>query len=390
MYKNTSYQICTRGVWDSSVPGITFDSNGVSNYVKIHEMLESQYPQGAEGKKIWNGMVKRMKAAGANKKYDCLVGISGGTDSCYLLHLAREAGLRPLAVNIDNGWNTEIAEENIKKIVSALNVDFKTYRVNKNEMNDILFSYMKASLPWVDSPSDKLIKAMIYILTAKANVRYVLSGGNFRSEGKQPSEWTYSDTRQQRYLHRRFGNCPLKTYPVFGPDKVLFYGFIKGIKILSPLNYLDYSKQKAQQLLQKKYGWQYYGGHHHENVFTRFIIGYWLPKKFGIDKRIITLSAQVLSGEIPRDEALEELRQPPYTEEMMEKDKAYVLKKLGISQSEFDSLLKTPNKYFWDYPSNYPLISKYRNVLKPVLKYFLRREPMLFTEVEIRNQNDGT
>ena len=382
----SDFQICINGIWDTTVPGITFDKNGVSNYVKMYEKLEQLYPRGEEGLQNWKTIAQRMKEKGKGEEYNCIIGISGGTDSSYLLHLACEYGLRPLAVNIDNGWNTDMSVENIKKLISKLNIDLETYVVDPDEMNDILVSYMKAGLPWIDGPSDHAIKSILYKTAYRNGIKYILSGGDFRSEGKQPSEWTYSDVKQLKYIQNRFGRHKVKTFPYLTIKEMVYLSYIKGIKVISPYNYLDYQKKTAQAFLTKKYGWEYYGGHHHENIFTKFVIGYWLTKKFNIDKRIITLSAQILSGEITRQDALEELKKPPYDRAQIEEDKNYIIGKLGLTQMQFKEVWRKPNKYFMDYPSNYPTIKKYMRFIKPILKYVLHREPLMFAELEMRNE----
>ena len=385
MKRNDKLKICSRGIWDTTVPGITFDENGASNYSRIHDRLVEKYPRGVKGLQDWKTIVQRMKEKGKGEEYDCVIGISGGTDSSYLLHIACEYGLRPLAVNLDNGWNTEISVENIKKLTSKLNIDLETYVVDPDEMNDILLSYMKAGLPWIDGPSDRAIGSVLYKTAYRKGIKYILNGGDFRSEGKQPSEWTYSDVRQLKYIQNRFGHYKFKTFPYLTIKKLIYLSYIKGIKVIQPYLYLDYQKKTAQNFLAKEYGWEYYGGHHHENIFTKFVIGYWLPKKFNIDKRIITLSAQILSGEIRRQDALDELKNSPYDQAQMEEDKNYIIGKLGLTQEQFEEIWRKPNKYFMDYPSNYPTIKKYMKFIKPVLKYLLHREPMMFAEMEMRN-----
>jgi len=386
MNNKDSYQMCSRGVWDTTVPGITFDENGASNYSRIHDQLVAKYPRGEKGLQNWKTIVQQMEEKGKGGKYDCVIGISGGTDSSYLLHMACEYGLRPLAVNLDNGWNTDISVGNIKKLTSKLNIDLETYEVNHDEMNDILLSFMKAGLPWIDNPSDQAIKSILYKTAHRKEIKYVLTGGDFRSEGKQPTEWTYSDVRQLKYIQNRFGHYKLKTFPYLTIKEVIYLSYMKGIKMISPYNYLDYQKKTAQNFLTKEFGWEYYGGHHHENIFTKFVIGYWLPQKFNIDKRIITLSAQILSGEITREDALDELKNPPYDQAQMEEDKNYITDKLGLTQEQFEEIWRKPNKYFMDYPSNYPTIKKYMRFIKPILKYVLHKEPLMFVEMEMRNQ----
>lgn len=387
------YQRCSKGIWDTTIPGITFDEDGVSNYSIILGNLIKAYPRGEKGKKDWDSILAKIRKDGSKRKkrYDCIIGLSGGTDSSFLLHLAKQYGLNPLAVTLDNGWSSDVSVKNIKKITSKLNIDLETYVIDYEEVKDILKSYMKAALPWIDAPTDIAIKAILYKTANKLGIKYILIGADFRSEGKQPTEWTYSDGKKLAYIQRKFGILPIKTFPNLKMFNFIYYSFVKRIKMIRPFYYLDYKKRSAQVFLQQKYDWEYYGGHHHENIFTRFAISYWLPKKFNIDKRLITLSAQVISGEISRDEALIEIKKPPYDRELMEKDKDYVIKKLGLTMEEFDEIWNRPNKSFLDYPSYYPGIRRFLKFVKFLIKFFLPAKPMIFFEMDGRgdrmNQN---
>jgi N-acetyl sugar amidotransferase len=388
MESTESFRICTKGVWDESMPGIKFDDNGVSNYCQIFNNIASAYPGGKKGLVEWENHVEYIKKRGKGKRYDCIIGISGGTDSSYLMHLAKKKyGLRPLAVNLDNGWSSDISVKNIKKVTNKLNIDLETYVIDYEEVKDILRSYMRASLPWIDNPTDQAIKAILYKIAKREGIKYILNGDDFRSEGKQPTEWTYSDSRQLRYLQKKFGTIKIKTFPYLTLFNFVYYGYFRKIKMLRPLFYFHYQKRKAQELLKKEYDWEYYGGHHHENIFTKFVLSYWLIRKFGIDKRKITLSAQVMNGEITREEALQQLSKPPYNPEEMERDKAYVTKKLEISASEFNEIWNKQNKSFKDYPSYYPLIMRLLKIIKPLILLVMPVVPPILFELEERKNN---
>lgn len=376
------YQRCARGLWDTTIPGIRFDEEGVSNFAKMQESLMAQYPRGAEGLKVWEGLVDEMKRAGKNRKYDCIIGISGGTDSCYLLHVAHEYGLRVLAYNLDNGWSSDIAVKNIKTMTNALNYDLETYVLNYEDVKIALKSYLLAGLPWVDSPTDLAIKAIFYKLAVRENIKYTLNGGDFRSEGKQPLLWTYSDAHQFKYLVKRFFNRRLKNYPKLTLTDWVYYGLIKKVKVIRPLYFLPYEKKLAKELLKEKYGWVDYGGHHHENIFTKFIMSYWLPVKFGIDKRIITMSAQILSGEIKRENAIQSIKITPFDPYNIEKDISYVIKKLDLKQSEFDTAFKGRNRYFNDYPSYYPMIKRFSKLGKMIAGKIFSFKPGIFESID--------
>ncbi|MHC1776976.1 MAG: N-acetyl sugar amidotransferase [Lentimicrobium sp.] len=380
-----SYRICARGVWDTTVPGINFNEQGVSNYAHIYDNMVKAFPRGQEGKKTWEDFVEKIKMDGKGKRYDCIIGVSGGTDSSYLLHFAKEYGLRPLAVNLDNGWSSDIAVKNIKRMTDQLGIDLETYVINYEEVKDILLSFLKAGLPWADTPTDQAIKAILYKKAAKENLKYVLNGHDFRSEGFQPNEWTYCDGKQLTHVHKKFGMVRRRSFPVLMLTNLLYYSIVRRIRMVKPFFYVDYSKEDAKTFLQKEYGWEYYGGHHHENIYTRFIISYWLKEKFGIDKRIITFSAQVMNNEISREYALEQLKKPPYDPIRMDQDKDFVIKKLGITPEEFEVIWKAPNTTFMDYPSYYPMMNRMKKLTRFVIKITLPNKPLMLFQMEGRN-----
>jgi N-acetyl sugar amidotransferase len=377
-------QQCVKGLWDGSVPGVKFDERGVSNYAKMFQEFIELYPRGEKGLAEWEGWLKRIRKDGKNRKYDCIVGVSGGTDSCYLLYIAKQSGLRPLAVNLDNGFSSKTAVENIKKVTNALKIDLETYVIDYEEVKAVLRAYLKASLPWIDGPTDLAIKAALYQIAEREGVKYIFNGSDFRSEGKQPTEWTYSDARQLLYVLKKFEQVKLKSFPYYTIFQFIRFGYLKKIKMLRPYYYLDYEKRIAQDFLKKEYRWEYYGGHHYENIFTRFAISYWLPEKFGIDKRIITLSALVMNGEISRDQALNELKQAPYNANEMQYDKEYVLKKLDMTNSEFEECFSRPNKYYSDYPSYMFLFKTFSKLSISGIKKVLPFMPSIFIERQNR------
>ena len=381
-------QVCAKGVWDETVPGIVFDTEGVSNYCRIQQRLMADYPRGEKGLRDWKLLVEKVKQKGKGNRYDCVIGVSGGVDSSYLLHLAKnEYGLRPLAVNLDNGWSSDIAVKNIQKVTKKLDIDLETYVVDYEEMKDLLRAYMRASLPWIDGPTDTAIKATMYNIARKEGITYVFRGNDFRSEGKQPREWTYSDSRQLRYLHKKFGETDkLSSFPDLGLARLIYSGYLLGIKDIRPYYFLNYQKQEARTFLEEEYGWEDYGGHHHENIFTKFAMSVWLPEKFGIDKRKITLSAQVLSGAISRDEAIGEIEKPSVAPEEREAMINYVKKKLSISDREFDQIWEAPNRYYHDYPSSMKFVLAVNTWLMPLVRYVYPIKPMSFYEIEGRKK----
>jgi N-acetyl sugar amidotransferase len=371
---------CAKGVWNETIPGITFDDEGVSNYCRLQEAMMSQYPRGSSGQEEWKGIISQIKAKRGSGTYDCIVGVSGGVDSSYLLVLLKEAGLNPLAVNLDNGFNSEIAVQNIYKVTSALNIDLETHVINYEEIKELLKAYMRANLPWIDAPTDLAIKAVMYKIALKENVKFIIRGNDFRSEGKQPIEWTYADAKQLKYVYRKYSSgIKLKTYPMLSYVTTLYAAYFKGIKDIRPFYYINYTKQDAKVLLQSEYGWRDYGGHHHENLFTKFAIAYWLPQKCGIDKRMINLSAQVLANSISRDEAIDQLKAPFETNEELEKLKNYIIKKLEFSDEEFMNVWNSPNRSFVDYPSNYQLIYGLLDRFSKIISKVYAYQPMSVT-----------
>jgi N-acetyl sugar amidotransferase len=378
-------RVCAKGVWDESIPGIHFDDYGVSNYAKIIDKMIADFPRGEKGISYWNNMVNKIKKEGKEKEYDCIIGVSGGTDSSYMLHFAKEYGLRPLAINLDNGWNSDIAVKNIKRLTTALSIDLETYVIDYEEIKDLLKAFMLARLPWIDVPSDMAIQAILYKIAGREKTKYILIGNDFRSEGKQPTEWTYGDRRLLKHIHQKYGNVKLKTYPLLSYANLIYLGYLRGIKLLSPFNYVDYDKESARDFLIKNYEWEYYGEHHHENLFTKWVISYWMYEKFKIDKRIITYSAQVLNNKINRKDALAIISKPPYNKLTIKQETEFVLKKLGISNSEFCTIWASPNRSIKDYPSNYHFIHKYARIIVPLIKHIVPLKPKIFYEMEGRD-----
>lgn len=378
------YRVCVKGVWDTSIPGIIFDDNGVSNYAKIQYKLTEDFPRGDLGKKKWELLIDEIKLKGKGRRYDCIIGVSGGTDSSYLMHIAKSYGLRPLAINLDNGWSSEIAVSNIRKLTNALNIDLETYVIDYEEIKDLMRSYMMAGMPWIDAPTDLAIQSILYIIANMENIKFIFVGNDFRSEGKQPTEWTYSDQKQLFYIHRMFGKVKLRTYPIISLVKLFYLGYLKKIKMIPAFNFIEYNKKEAQIFLKDKYGWEYYGEHHHENLFTKFAIGYWQYEKFDMDKRKITYSAQVISGEISRDEALKRVQEKPYDNDKIQFELDYILNKLSFTRDEFQKIWNSPNRSFQDYPSYYNYFVRFHKYLWPIVSKIVPTRPKIFYEMEQR------
>ena len=378
--KNTR---CALGLWNESVPGISFDRNGVSNYARLMKKMMEDFPKGDKGERDWQNILSEIKQSGKGKKYDCILGVSGGTDSSYLLYYLKELGLNVLAVTFDNGWSSEISVKNIKKITGELDIDLHTYVVDFEEMKEIKKAYMRACLPWVDFPTDYAIKSVLFKTAKDENIKFIINGHDFRTEGFQPNEWTHGDTKQLNYIVKNFSDVKFSSYPYVSLFDLYYMMKVNNIKMVRPFFFIKYSKAEAQDFLQKNFGWEYYGGHHHENIFTKFAITYWLPKKFKIDKRIITLSAQILSGEITRENAISELEKK-FDEDVLDREKVFVLKKLNMSEDEFNEIMYSPNKSINDYPSLLKVYYKYRKIIEPILFKAFRQKTvsMYLNEME--------
>ena len=347
---------------DTTDPDITFNEQGVCNHCQRYDlMVRDVVDRATRGERLQelDAMVERIKAAGKGKDYDCIMGLSGGVDSSYVAYTAKRLGLRPLAVHFDSGWNSELAVNNIENIVKRLGIDLYTHVVNWEEMRDLQLAFFKASVANCDIPTDHAFPAILLGQAARHGIKYVLSGANYATEFILPSAWGYQsgDQRHLKDIHKKFGQAPLREYPTIGFFKqYIWYPYIRGIKTVKPLNYLPYNKFDAKQVITQELGWRDYGGKHYESIFTRFFQGYYLPTKFGYDKRLAHLSSLIKSGQLSREAALEELQRPTYDPELQAEDKKFVAKKLGVSVSELDEIFARPRKDYTDYASNKKLL----------------------------------
>lgn len=354
--------ICSKCVLDTTVPELVFDHDGVCQYCNIYAELDALYPLNSKGEEKLKALIASIKKDGKNKEYDCILGVSGGTDSTFTLYKAIQLGLRPLAVHFDNGWNSKLAVTNIKKVCEKLDVDLFTYVVDWEEFKDLQISFLKASTPDAEIPTDIGIHATLIKIAAREGLKYVLNGHSFRTEGVSPIGWTYMDGKYIKSVQKRFGKARLNTFPNYTLTDLLYHNFIKGIKVVPILNYFDYDKASAKTLLSNELDWEYSGGHHHESVYTKFFQSYLLPRKFNIDKRKTEYSAMILSGHISREEVLKKLKDNvyPYDQDVVD----YTIHKLGLSTEEFEKILSLPLKRFKDYPTYYPLIKAMRIPIK--------------------------
>lgn len=355
------YQRCTNCVMDTSDSAITFDEHGVCDFCNdFYQNIQPSWQDKLKDPDLLRRTAEQIKAASKGRKYDCIIGMSGGVDSSYLCYVAKELmGLNPLVYSVDTGWNLNVAVENIERIVKALDLDMYTEVVDWNEMKDLQLAFFKSQVPYQDTPQDHAIFAGLYNYAVKHGIQYVLTGANSATECiRSPVEWVYmNDLKMIRDIHHKFGTRPLKTFPLCGMVKYrVYYPIFKGMKRVAPLDMVEYNKEKAKLFLQERFGWQPYENKHYENVFTRFYEGYYLPHKFGYDKRKCYFSNEILAGTMTREEALAELEQPPYDPQQMEEDKAYIAKKLGLTVEEFQTIIDGENKTFRDYRNSWGLI----------------------------------
>lgn len=347
------YRICTRCLMDTSDPEIQFDKHGICNHCHDYDRLITQrVVKGQEGLRYLEKLVEKIKRDGRGKPYDCVMGVSGGVDSTYVAYVAkRKFGLRPLAIHMDNGWDSELAVRNIEETLKRLEIDLYTNVLNWEEFRDLQLAFLRASTPDLEIPSDHAIWAVIGDMAEKLKVRYILSGFNVRTETHLPRAWSqgHFDWMYIKSIHKQYGKGKLKGFPHQG--LITYYRRLFSLRRVDILNYLDYNKQEAMQLLENELGWKYYGGKHHESIYTRFYQGSMLPEKFGYDKRRSHLSSQICSGEITREDAIAELQKPTYAPSMQEEDREYVTKKLGLTDDDFHAIMSLPKKRFWDYPS---------------------------------------
>jgi imidazoleglycerol phosphate synthase cyclase subunit len=338
--------MCERCLITSDVPGARLDESPVCYYCELHDSLDKQYPIGEESTAALHAFAERLKRAGRGKKYDCILGVSGGTDSSYLAHVLVSLGLHPLAVHFDNTWNSPTATSNIYAVLSKLGVDLETYVVDNTEYDDIYLSFMKAGVKDIEIPTDIGFMGVLYRVAAKHGIKHIVEGHSFRTEGVSPMGWTYMDGGYIKSIHREFGTVPMKTFPNMDFWRFLKWSAFSGIERTRPLYWVDYNKEEAKRFLTETYGWQWYGGHHMENRFTAFFHTYFLPKRFEINYRQIELSALVRSGQMDRESARNQFFAPRYADPELI---AMVKNRLHLDDAGFEELMNLPKKTYLDY-----------------------------------------
>ncbi|WP_417583096.1 N-acetyl sugar amidotransferase [Pelagibacterium sp.] len=364
------YQICTNCVMDTSDSKIEFDEHGVCDHCRGFkgDVLPNWHPND-DGKAMFRAQVEKIKEAGKGHAFDCIMGMSGGLDSSYLLHLAvSEFNLRPLVFHVDGGWNTDLAVNNIQVLVEGLGLDLYTEVINWEEMRDFQLAFFKAGVPHLDIPQDHAFIATLYHFANKNNIKYILNGGNYATECvRNPKEWLYygTDMAQLRDIHRRFGTRPLGTYPF---SSVLFHKvylrYLRGVRVVKPLNYLPYTKEHASKVLSETYGWRPYPQKHFESRFTRFYEAYWLPTRFGYDTRRVQYSSLILTGQMTRADAMARLEKPAYDPETIDEEFEYIATKLGITVDELRHYHQMPLKTYEDYANQQWMFEAGAQVMK--------------------------
>ena len=338
---NLRYQVCNRCIMDTTASEIVFDENGNCNFCRDFKKLN--FKEEDKEKKL-DQLISRIQSNQKNKDYDCIVGLSGGVDSCYVLVRAIELGLKPLAVHMDNGWNSELAQNNISNLVKSLNVDLYTHVINWEEYKNLQKAFFKANVVDIELLYDNAMMAANFQIADKFNVKYILSGMNTSTEGfKIPNEWSWfkNDAKNIKQIAKKFSNQKIKTFPLFGTFEYIKYVFMKNIEWISFPDYFNYNKEKAINELETKFNFKRYPYKHYENIFTRFYQGYILPKKFDIDKRKLHLSNLILTEQISRSEALKKIQEPPYIDiDEERKDIEYFLKKMNWEKKQLENYLK--------------------------------------------------
>jgi len=355
---------------DTSDSKITFDANGVCDHCNtFYKKVHPNWHTDNRGRQELENIVSKIRKSGAGKDFDCIIGMSGGIDSSYLTYISKkELGLRPLVFHVDAGWNSQEAVNNIEKLVDKLGLDLYTEVIDWEEMRDLQLAFFKSGVPHIDTPQDHAFFATMYKFAEQYDVRYILTGANLSTECiRNPIEWMYyqSDPIQLLDIHRRFGSRSLVSFPVTSILRHKVYlPYIKGIKVIRPLNYLPYVKEAAIRLLVDQFGWQPYPQKHFESRFTKFYEGYWLPKKFGYETRKVQYSSLIVTHQMTREEALEKLKHPPYDEATISQEFEYVATKLGISVEELQGYLDAPNKTYKDYKSQDSIYAVGATVMK--------------------------
>lgn len=357
----TQVQTCTRCIIDSTVPRAMFDADGVCSYCHEHDLLDREYPLTPEGQRRFEAIVERIKRGGHGKPFDCVMGVSGGRDSTYLLWLAKQLGLRPLAVHFNDGFGNPVAGQNMRNATEALGVELRTITSDWRESKDLRIACLKASVPDLNVGCDMGVGAALLGVAAAEQLKYVLIGQSFRTEGIAPLEWNYLDGLYLKAIHNQFGTIPLRPWTANDPGyhldvrEVMYYTMLRGIRTVNPLYHVPYVRQDVDTLITRELGWTNTGAHYFDDLYQALMF-YVHRVKFGIDRRRYNYAALIRSGQMARETALERLREP-YAIEDPDVIRLCI-KRLGLTQEEFDACMALPPKTFMDYPNNFRRIRR--------------------------------
>ena len=364
------YQICSNCVMDTTDSKITFDEKGVCDHcIDFEKDVKNKWFPNEEGKLRLKKTVANIKKDGKNREFDCILGMSGGVDSSYMLHLAvKELGLRPLVFHVDSGWNSEQAVKNIQLMIDKLGLDLYTEVINWEEMKDLQLSFIKSGVPHIDIPQDMAYMATLFNFANKNNIKYILNGWNISTECvRNPMEWIYygTDMMQMKDIIKKYSTTKFNTFPFLPILKhKLYLRYFKGLKMIRPLDNMVYNKNFATDVLEKEYGWKPYPQKHFESRFTKFYEGYWLPQRFGFDTRKIQFSSLILTKQMSRDEAIEKLKISSFNKESIDEEFKFIATKLGISSEKLREYFNLPKKFYWDYKNQQNLFNIGAKILK--------------------------
>jgi N-acetyl sugar amidotransferase len=368
------YRQCLRTIMDTTDPDIRFNHEGISNHVDSYEVYRASGWNPEGNPEALSQIIARIKKDGRGKKYDCILGLSGGLDSSYLAAIAHESGLRTLIFHTDTGWNTEIAVNNIESIARHYDFPLHTHVIDWNEMADVQRAFLRAGVPNQDIPQDHAIFAAFYTFAARKGIKWVLSGSNYATESVLPSAWGYDarDAFHLRKIHGRYGERSLGKFPLMGHLRFgIEFTLLRGMKVTKALNLVPYRRKEAIERLSRETGWQYYGAKHFESRWTRFFQAYWLPEFFGYDKRLAHLSSLILTGEITKEEAQNEMKQQHYSPSLREEDIELIARKLKLRKDEV-TLLKNPSiRSHFNYPTSHNLT---KNLISAKRVFFLKNK----------------
>lgn len=358
------HRVCSKCIMDTSIPDITFDADGVCNYCELHKYRVTHHLHNdAEGAARLESYLDRIRDAGKGRDYDCLIGVSGGVDSTYVAYLLKtEYNLRPLAIHLDNGWDAELAQDNIERSMNSLGIDLQTTVLDWSEFREIQKAFLLSGLPNAEIPTDHAIFASLFQASSKYGIKHIITGSNIATESMVPVSWMYGarDLRLLKAVSRRYGISKIRDMPTLSNLQWAYHIIGRGVKFFPILNYIDFRKDEAKRILIDRMAWSDYGGKHFESIFTRFFQAYILPKKFRMDKRRPHLSNLIQMGEMSREAALDEIEKCPWDYPLFEQDYQFFVKKLGFAEGQFEALMNEPPRSVYEFPNSIGQLRRFR------------------------------